>query len=549
MRQWKLLVAGSLIVFNLPAQPRINRLPGVINHPSINVSAPYVSLDGGSLLFLSDNTEDNILGVFYSTKADGITWKEPTPLPRNINTRQNFLRGYALSADGRQLFISSAKGGGVGGYDIYASDLKGFWQEPLNLGVPVNSPAHEACPSLTADGLTMYFMRCTKMAATVAEGCKLMVTRRRTLTDRWGAPEELPATINNGNAQAPRIMGDSETLIFSSNTLSPNRGGMDLYLTRLVNNGWSAPVPLDFANSDKDDQWVSGTSLGRYLMKDAPGRSASEIIEVLFPPEVKPKGVMKLEGKVTGPSNPGAAYVSVWDKASQTRLSSVRPAADGSFTLFLKEGTDYVVNVDPEQDNLTFASKEFLMAEGKFNTTERVQFELKPLTPGAFIDLTNTSFKPYTAELTTSSDGELRKLVRLIKANTALNFSVEVALFGYVEDTVQRDADLTEVITDTLRIPVTRHYTDTTFTEPAPTDPLSADSLTVPGYTLTQRTEMVDSVVVKHRYHNDRTAYMALEIVNYLVAQGVPANKLTPLHLAVPAAPNERKWRIRITAR
>lgn len=260
---------------------------------------------------------------------------------------------------------------------------------------------------------------------------------------------------------------------------------------------------------------------------------------------------MKLEAKVTGPANPGAAYVSVWDKNSQTRLNNVRPAADGSFTLFLKEGTDYSVNVDPEQDNLTFASKDFLMAEGKFNTTEKVQFDLKPFTTGMFVDLNNTTFKPYTAELATSSEAELRKLVRLIKGNAALNFSVEVALFGYVEDSVQRDADLTEVITDTLRIPITRHFTDTTFSDPpsAPADSLVADSVAIKNYTITERTETVDSVVVKHRYHNDRTAYMALEIVNYLVAQGVPASKLNPLHLARPAAPSERKWRIRVTAR
>lgn len=527
-----LLLCAAQFAFG---QSKLNRLSPVINHPAVNVSAPFVSLDGNSLLFVSDDAEDNVLTVFYSTRPDGVNWREPAALPKYVSSRLNFLRGFGLTPDGKQAYVSTMKSGGLGGYDLFVSDLRGaVWTEPMNVGMPVNSMNHEACPSFTPDGLTMYFMRCARMDPNKADGCKILVSRRRTLNDRWGPPEELPAFINTGNSQSPRIMGDSETLIFSSSLLTPNQGGMDLYMSRLSGTTWSKPIPLDFVNSPGDEQFVSGTSLGRYLMKDAPGKSKNEIIEVLFPPEVKPKGVMKVEGKVILAENPAGAYISLFDKSNQVRLQNLRPNREGAFTLFLKEGINYRLQVDPEQDVYTFYARDFDLTQGKFSTFERVTVELKKPVAGDALELQNTSFKKYSSELDPSSDTELKKLVRLMNGNPTLNFSVEVSLVGYRMDSVQRDLDLTEVLTDTLHIPVTRTVADST----------SADS------TEWVLTETIDSVVVKHRYHNDRTPQMVLELVNYLTSQGIAAGRLTPVHRAQPAAlPEERKTIVRIVVR
>jgi hypothetical protein len=207
-----ILCALSAIV--CAAQNKINRYNAPINHPSINVSSPYISLEGTSMLFVSDNAEDNLLTVFYTTKPDGVNWKEPAPLPKTLNGRLNFLRGFSISPDGRQTYISTTKGGGVGGYDLYVSDLKGtYWAEPMNVGQPVNSKENEACASLSTDGTTMYFMRCTKMDSEKASGCKIMMASKKPTDLRWQPPVELPANINTGNSQTPRIMGDGESLI------------------------------------------------------------------------------------------------------------------------------------------------------------------------------------------------------------------------------------------------------------------------------------------------------------------------------------------------
>jgi hypothetical protein len=516
-----------LLLFCLEAnaQQRVVKLPPPINRPGLNNTAPFISLEGRSLLYLSDNTDDRLPTIFYTTTSDGANWKEPVLLSKAINSRLNYLRGFSLSADGRQMFISSTKGGGLGGYDLYVCDLTGtYWSDPVNVGQPINSRGNEACASLTADGLQLYFMRCEKMDAQKASGCKIWTATRRLLTSPWTAPVELPTNVNTGNSQSPRIMGDGETLIFASDKL-PGKGGMDLFMTRRTGDSWSQPMPLDFVNTPADNQFVSATSTGRYLMTEQAGKQETELVELLFPPEVKPKGVMKLDGRVSGLTNPGAAYVSLFDRDTDTKVGTTRPDKVGTFNLYLKEGMRYSVSVDPEQDTYTFFTRVYDLTTGRVNTMDRFDVPLKLAQPGDEIVLEEVSFKPQSAELEKSSKRQLDRAARLIKSASPSKYVIEVSLYGYQKDSLQSSADLTELRYDTT------HYTVTT---------TSTDSLGVA--TETQR----DSIAVKTTYHNDRTVQQALDIVNYLNELGVPPGKVTPASRVFDAIPEERKILVKL---
>src|SRR5690606_16035489 len=218
------------------AQAPIRKLPSIINHPSLNVFAPYMSFDGNALLFVANNGQDGALNVSYTTKtlAD---WSEPVDLPKHLITRLNYLRGFSLSADGKKIYITCAKSPVIGGYDIFVSELKGtVWSPMENLMLPINSKSNDGAPTFTPDGNTIYFMRCAKMDQNNAEACSIFKSIKK--NGQWQEPEELPASINTGNSQAPRIMADGETLIFSSDKFPANKGGMDLYLTRWENGKW-----------------------------------------------------------------------------------------------------------------------------------------------------------------------------------------------------------------------------------------------------------------------------------------------------------------------
>lgn len=506
------------------SQAKTRKLSQIINHPSLNVAAPYLSADGNAIVFVSDNAEEP--SPFY-TSRDGGDWKEPQLLPKTIHSRLNFLRGYGLSGDGKKLFYTTLKTPSVGGFDIWTTDSRGNgWTEPTNLGLPINSIEHEACPSVTTDGNTMYFMRCSQMDQKKASGCKLFQVKKKG-NGQWDQPVELPANINTGNSQTPRIMADGQSLIFSSDKMPNNKGGMDLYMTTFNNGSWSNPIALEYANTTADDQYVSVAALGRYLTRDVKGQYRNEIVEYLIPNELRPKGMMKVDGKVTGPDGlPTPAYVAITDLSTRKQVHTTRPGPDGTFMLYLMEGTTYELSIDPEQDNGSFFSKKFDLTTEKIPQIERVNAVLKPIAAGDEIILERIAFKPYSSQLDiAASSSELKKLARIMKGSPNLKFEFEVLLTGYKQDTIASDPDLTEIIYDSLVMEI--------------------DDIDTLGQ-LYQR----DSLIVKATYHNDRTWQQAQSIVSYFITQGINERKLAIFGNAIPATlPEEKKLVVKVVAR
>lgn len=524
MKRLVILLSLFHISFVVLSQAKIRRFPASINNPTINVWAPFISLDGSTLLFTSDYADDGTL-VYFSERQTG-DWKQPVELPKHLNTRLNFLKGYSLSPEGKIIYLTSIKSGGVGGYDMWYSEQKGnSWSELNNLFAPLNSKANEGCPTFTPDGNTVYFMRCEKMNMQTATNCKIFVSTKKN-TGQWNEPVELPDHINTGNSQTPRIMADGETLIFSSDKISPNKGGMDLYVTKLKNSMWSSPLPLDVVNTEKDDQYVSVQFNGRYVLKEAPGKFKSEILEYLIPNELRPRGVMKVEGFVrdeTGGATP--AYIFVINLFDNQRVFNGRPSAtDGSFLFYLLEGGAYELSVDPEQSTYTYYSKQYDLLEDADLRNDKLNIVLKPLAVGDELALDAITFKETSAELDDVST-ELRRLSRLLKSAPQLNFEVQVLLSGYREDYIQSDPDLTERVIDSTRITI--------------------EALDTLGQMITR-----DSIVVKTMYHNDRTEKQANTIIDELVALGVDRSSLSFFVNARPEdVPENRKTTVRLIAR
>jgi hypothetical protein len=505
-------------------QAQTRRLPSIINHPSNDLFAPYISFDGNALLFIANTGQDGALALSYTARETD--WSAPVEMPKHVTTRLNFLKGYALSADGKKMYYTCAKSPVIGGYDIMVTELKGTtWTAPENLLLPINSKTNDGCPSFTPDGNTLYFMRCDKMDQNKADGCKLFSAKKKS-NGQWEDPVELPAHLNTGNSQTPRIMADAETLIFSSNK-NGGKGGMDLFVTKFKNGTWSAPVALDFVNTELDDQYVSAAALGRYLLKESPGaRKNSEITEFLFPADIRPRGLTKIEGKITDESGaPIPAYISAVDLSTNKRAFTGRPAADGSYFLYLLEGTHYEISIDPEQSNVSYLAKKYDLTSDKIPQKEKLSAVLKKPVAGDELLLDMVTFKPNSSTLESSSETELKRLARLVKANPAFKFEIQVMLNGYEEDSVQSDADLTETTVESI----TAKYDD-------------IDSL---GQ-LYQR----DTVISKITYHNDRTQKQSEAIVSYLVAQGTDPSSFSSFVNAIPAiTPESRRLTIKAVAR
>ena len=490
------------------------RLPSSVNHPALNNLAPYMSLDGNALVFLSDNAEDYVLNPFFSSRTARSDWKQPEALPKTIHTSLSYVWGYTLSPDGRFLYFSTIKSPGVGGYDLWMSERKGSgWSSPVNFGAPINSRAHEASATITPDQKTLYFMRCENMDQKTASGCIIMKAEKRP-NGQWGEPVALPQVINTGNSQSPRILADTETLIFSSDKFAGGQGGMDLYLSRFKDGAWTSPVALDFANTSGDDQFVSINAVGRYLIRDAQGQRKREMVEYLIPEAFRPKGLMRVEGAIAGRGT--SSFISVLDLKSGKRIYSGRPDPNGSFKVYLMEGSAYEVSVDPEQDDMTFFSQRFDLTGDTIEQVVRIAPRIKPIEPGDEIVLDLVGFKEYSDELLPEGVNELKRVARLIKGNRDKSFTIEVSMTGYLEDSIRSSPDMTGV------------YYDSVWTVVDDIDTLGQ---------LFQR----DTCLVKLRYHNDRTTEQARSVVAYLVSQGIPEDRLTDFARYSPALPGEEK--------
>jgi outer membrane protein OmpA-like peptidoglycan-associated protein len=102
-----------------------------------------ITKDGNTIYFVSNDPRENIGGkdIFFSRKNKKGKWDAPANLGTVINTKYDE-EGVCLSPDGKTMYFSSKGHNGMGGYDVFRSemDANGNWMKPENLGYPINTP-------------------------------------------------------------------------------------------------------------------------------------------------------------------------------------------------------------------------------------------------------------------------------------------------------------------------------------------------------------------------------------------------------------------------
>jgi outer membrane protein OmpA-like peptidoglycan-associated protein len=126
---------------------------------SNNEGTCTISADGRTLVFTACNRPDGYGGCdLYISQKTGKEWQSPQNLGRVVNT-QHWESQPSLSADGSVLYFTSDRPGGLGRSDIWKTrrDSTGAWQMPTNLGEPVNTSDEENAPFIHANGRTLFY--------------------------------------------------------------------------------------------------------------------------------------------------------------------------------------------------------------------------------------------------------------------------------------------------------------------------------------------------------------------------------------------------------
>jgi len=191
-----------------------------------------------------------IAGGSISKKANAeFLISERTKVP-NINSEYGDLDP-CISTDGLELYFRSSRPGGYGNWDIWVAKRDSVfhpWKTPVNLGKPVNDEYHIEGPSISADGLKLYFSS-SRPGVLGWEGVDtdsdIWVTKRTSKNSSWQTPTNLGelALVNSTYFDLyPSISADDSELYFASDRpTGPRVGGIFIAKRDAQNNLFKAP--------------------------------------------------------------------------------------------------------------------------------------------------------------------------------------------------------------------------------------------------------------------------------------------------------------------
>jgi hypothetical protein len=207
-----------------------------------------VSADGLELYFMS--TRAGGLGnedLWVSTRqSPADPWGAPVNAQAlNSSYREAFP---SISADGLTLYFSDFfygpdRPGGTGGHDLWMSTRavpNGPWSTPVNMGAPFNSANQDVSLTISHDGLTFIFASDRPGGS---GGYDLWMCTRPTLQDPWGPPVNMGPTVNSGSHDYyGNLSPDGRVLFFESNRSGSYAGWMTT--RKSIDHPWKPPALL-----------------------------------------------------------------------------------------------------------------------------------------------------------------------------------------------------------------------------------------------------------------------------------------------------------------
>jgi outer membrane protein OmpA-like peptidoglycan-associated protein len=407
---------------------------------------PVLTPDEQTLVFTAlkpEGDEDLMIATY-----NGESWSPPTSLSPGINTNDN--EGTAsLSADGRLIVFTACQGRkGFGSCDLYLSRKTGSdWSTPENLGPTVNTRYYESQPSLSADGRRLYFVS----DRPGGKGRRDIWRSDLDASNTWNEPVNIGAPVNTPlNEASPFIHANGQSLFFASDG-HLGLGGYDLFVADSLasagtGTGWSTPTNLGYPINTSEDQAslfvaANGTRAYYSFEEQKDGVSQRSRLYVFDLPETlreRVKPVSFLKGKVADSRSgkPLPALVELINLNTNQVVSRVNTdATTGQYTAVLPSGGDYALYVSTPGYLFKSLSFDFTQpAKGDRHTGTGIALDV-PLEPAvggssAKETLNNLFFESTRYDLAEKSRTELDRISAFMKANP----SVRIEIAGHTDD-------------------------------------------------------------------------------------------------------------------
>lgn len=408
---------------------------------------PSLTADGLTLMFTrqinsGSGNEDprNIQEDFYFSYMSGNEWRKALPVGNPLNTPFNE-GAQTLSSDGHYMYFTAcSRPGGAGSCDIYFSALnEGKWTMPVNIGSPVNTTSWESQPSVTADGKMLFF---SSNRPGGLGGKDLWYTIKLDKSG-WSDPVNCGRAINTeGDEMSPFIHFDGHTLYFASNGRT-GMGGFDIYFSKMMNDStWTEPVNLGYPINTYNDETglvIEATGERAFFSSVRDPHQGKDIFWFRLHESVRPDPVSYLKGKVLDGETGKLlkADFELINLSTGKTVVSNSTDAGGNFLVCLPSGFNYGLNVS--KTGYLFYSENF-MFEGHHTAVEPFlkNIYLRPLKIGEKMLLSNVFYEIDSWQLRKESVAELNKLADLLKENKEL----VVEIGGYTDSTGSAEHNL-----------------------------------------------------------------------------------------------------------
>ena len=371
--------------------------------------------------------------LYFSRFEDG-GWQAAKDVGPPLNTPDNE-GAQSISGNGLlMVFTGCMRSDGYGLCDLYFSENRnGVWTIPRNVGPPVNTRYSEKQPALSSDGRILYFS--SDRPGGLGKYDLWMSFRAE--DGSWSEPANMGDSINSkGFDQSPFIHPDNKTLYFSS-TGWPGMGKYDIFLSRKTSDStWSEPVNLGFPiNTHHSEQGLivnSGADVAYFSSNRLSGKGQDIFYFELYN-DARPNRVSYMKGKVYDSETrlPLAARFDLIDlESSKTVISSTSDPGTGEFLVVIPVDVDYALNVN--RPSYLFHSENFSFDKVyKRSEPFYMDIALKPIKVGEKITLRNVFYKTDSFALDLRSRVELDKVVSLLRANPAM--AIEIG--GHTDNT------------------------------------------------------------------------------------------------------------------
>jgi hypothetical protein len=209
-----------------------------LNTPQ-NEGAQTLSSNGNYMYFTACDRPSGLgsCDIYFSAFSDG-KWSEPSNLGPPVNTSY-WESQPSISADGKVLFFSSSRPGGFGGKDLWYSKLDNhnMWTNPVNLGKTINTDGDEMSPFIHFDGKTLYFASDGRVGM---GGFDIYMTRMNN-DSTWQEPQNLGYPINTYNDEMGLVIeSGGQKAYFSS--IRDKSNGKDIFSFDLYESVRPSPV-------------------------------------------------------------------------------------------------------------------------------------------------------------------------------------------------------------------------------------------------------------------------------------------------------------------